>query len=220
MSKISVRRLLAAIVDLYRVEVTVGGPASALLSTALQAIAATPYPRSAMRDDEADSARVSPIGAALSCLEDGGPLDAVLRRLRDAGSQLDWLPDDHLTVGGSSVLDSGCGVVEIVGPDRMFRSPSTRVGFLLMSAGSERPVQQLAAEQVFHVVAGAADWRCGDADWRMAMPGMAVYIPPATPFAIRTQMQPMLALYCRRSEQDKAAATAKKAARREARSRA
>lgn len=202
MSMVPVRRLLTAIVDLYRVEAATGGPAAILLSAVLQAIAATPYPRSAMRDGQPGERQELPVAALLAHVEADGPLDAVLTRLKAAAPHLDWLQD--ATVIRSDKADArlrdGYGAVEIVGPQRIFRSPSTTIGFWLLAPGMALPVQCHAAEQACHVVSGEAEWSHEGGEWRSLTAGSVVHHPPMTRYAVRTLTRPLLVLYCRRGD--------------------
>jgi quercetin dioxygenase-like cupin family protein len=203
MSMVPVRRLLTAIVDLYRAEAASGGPAAVLLSAVLQAIAATPYPRSAMRDGQPAVRQELPVAALLADVEGDGPLDAVLTRLRAAAPHLDWLQDP--AVIGSNKADmrlrDGYGAVEIVGHGRTFRSPSTAIGFWLLAPGLALPVQCHAAEQACHVVSGEAEWSLAGGDWRSLTAGSVIHHPPMTRYAVRTLTRPLLVLYCRRGDQ-------------------
>jgi quercetin dioxygenase-like cupin family protein len=202
MSMVPVRRLLTAIVDLYRAEVATGGPAAMLLAAVLQAIAATPYPRSAMRDGQAAARQELPVAPLLAQVEGDGPLDAVLMRLKAAEPHLDWLQDPAVIRGdkADARLRDGYGAVEIVGPKRTFRSPSTTVGFWLLAPGLALPVQCHAADQACHVVSGEVEWGIEGGEWRSLTAGSVVHHPPMTRYAVRTLTRPVLVLYCRRGD--------------------
>ena len=200
MSKAPVRRLLSAIADLYRSEVATAGEASFMLTSVLQAIASTPYPRAAMRDAETPTARIDkPVSRFVPSLvlPADGPIGEVGRRFVAAEPHLDWLQNPNYTAGrmGADFVDR-YGYVEIVGPQRMFRSPATLVGLLLLGPGVHYPDHSHPAEELYHVVSGTAEWWREGAPWQRVPQGTAIHHPPDVRHAMRTADEPLLALYC------------------------
>ena len=70
------------------------------------------------------------------------------------------------------------------------------IGFLLLGPHTLYPDHAHAAEEVYHVVSGRASWRRGDGPWRPEPPGAVVHHAPHVPHAMRTEHEPLLALYC------------------------
>lgn len=218
MSIVPVRRLLTAIVDLYRAEAALSGPAANFLASVLQAIAATPYPRVTAAQEDAGYHAQPPVRDILANLEGDGPLDAILKRLLAAEPHLDWMQDGSVVGAGAAnaPLRQGYGGLEIVGPQRTFKSPSTTIGFWLLAPGLTLPIQSHAAEQTCHIVSGEAEWSVADGPWRTMIAGALIHHAPGANYTARTLMRPVLVLYCRRG--DPTAASGKGAAGRQGRS--
>jgi mannose-6-phosphate isomerase-like protein (cupin superfamily) len=126
-----------------------------------------------------------------------GPLQAVAHALGRAQAVLDWLQNPNYTtasIGAGFV--SRYGYVELVGPGRAFDTHELLVGFLLLGPHTHYPDHHHAAEEVYHVVSGRAAWRRGNGAWSIKPPGASIHHAPHVPHAMRTEDEPLLALYC------------------------
>jgi hypothetical protein len=87
------------------------------------------------------------------------------------------------------------GWAELLGPYGLFASDTTRLGFLLLGRDTLYPAHAHAAEEVYLVLAGTADWQKGAEPWRPMPPGATIQHTPHLPHAMRTATEPLLAMY-------------------------
>ena len=87
------------------------------------------------------------------------------------------------------------GWAELLGPYGAFACDHARLGLLLLGRETLYPSHAHAAEELYLVLAGTADWRGGDGPWQPRPPGTAIHHPPHLPHAMRTSAEPMLAMY-------------------------
>jgi quercetin dioxygenase-like cupin family protein len=131
----------------------------------------------------------------------GGPL----RQLADAFMAIepisDWLQNPNYTADtiGRAFLES-YGYVELVGPGRPVESDAFLIGFLLLGPGTLYPYHGHQAAEVYHVVAGTAEWWREDQEWTTRPPGAAIAHAPGVRHAMRARDEPLLALYCWQGE--------------------
>jgi mannose-6-phosphate isomerase-like protein (cupin superfamily) len=83
---------------------------------------------------------------------------------------------------------------ELIGPRGPLAAPDCRIGFTLMAAGTFYPLHAHPAEELYLVLSGAALWMAPPAQ-RVAPPGGLILHPSNQPHAMRTDQQPLLALY-------------------------
>ena len=87
------------------------------------------------------------------------------------------------------------GWAELLGPYGLFASDRSRLGFLLLGPDTLYPPHAHAAEELYLVLAGTADWQKGDEPWRAVPPGGTIHHPTRLPHAMRTAGEPLLAMY-------------------------
>lgn len=87
------------------------------------------------------------------------------------------------------------GWTELMGPHGSCVSDTLRLGFLLLGPDALYPSHAHAAEELYLVLAGTADWRRGQEPWRPVQPGSTIHHPPNMSHAMRTNAEPLLALY-------------------------
>ena len=126
-----------------------------------------------------------------------GPLADIAEAFALAEPGLAWLQNSNYTAQrmGPDFVDR-YGYVELVGPARAFESRKLLVGFLLLGPHTLYPDHAHAAEEVYHVVSGRASWRRGDGAWQIEPTGSVIHHTPHMPHAMRTEDEPLLALYC------------------------
>ena len=69
------------------------------------------------------------------------------------------------------------------------------VGFLLLGPDVAYPLHSHEAEEIYLVLSGTAAWRRGGEPWRDEAPGALIHHPSRAPHAMRTEREPLLALY-------------------------
>ncbi|MEZ5855342.1 MAG: dimethylsulfonioproprionate lyase family protein [Hyphomicrobiaceae bacterium] len=199
-------RLLSSITDLYRTTIDEAGPGFQMLGDALHAIAACPYPREALRAPPPANRSVAPVAALVTGLDAGGPLGPIVEQFQAAEPFLDWHQDTELAEKTQDTgFLAGHGMIEIVGPDRLFRSATTRVGLMLLAPNVLYPEHAHVAEEVYHVISGTGAWWQQGEDWTPKPPGSTIHHPSGLAHATRTTSRPMLAVYCWRGPVEVAA---------------
>lgn len=187
--------LLAQIIALYKENAASERAESAMLSRAVEILEDL-----APRQPSTQTRRSLPVRrfrqvALLNA--PSGRLQPLARALEHAEPSLDWLQNPNYTrerMGADFV--EHYGYVELVGPGRAFESREPLVGFLLLGPQTLYPDHDHAAEETYHVVSGRAFWRRGDGAWRDESPGAIIHHAPHVPHAMRTEHEPLLALYC------------------------
>lgn len=179
------RRLLQAIATVYRQ--ASDGP----LAAALPKLAVEPRPGTGKRKPVAQF-----IGQAVA-LGREGPLAAIAGAFAAAEHECDWLQNPNYSEAslGPGYVDR-YGYVELVGPGRPIESADLLVGLLLLGPGMHYPDHAHPAEEIYHVVAGTAEWWREDEGWRRKGPGAVIHHVPMMRHAMRTADEPLLALYC------------------------
>ena len=84
---------------------------------------------------------------------------------------------------------------EIAGQRGPIVSDQNALGVLLLGPEILYPRHHHAAEEVYLVLAGTADWQRDDGPFRRLPPGALVHHPPQARHAMRTGAEPLLALY-------------------------
>ncbi len=198
----AVIRLLSSITDLYRDTVAAKGAGFVMLADALQAIAASPYPKDALRASAPANRTVKPVTSLVANLDASGPHQKIIELFCAAEPFLDWHQEAVLAAkrGAPDAIAQafleGHGYVEIVGPGRLFRSANTRVGLLLMAPSTLYPDHAHPADEVYHVVSGTAEWWQQGDGWIEKPPGTIVHHASGLPHATRTRSELLLAIYC------------------------
>lgn len=193
-------RLLVAISGLYRADAdgadadgaSAGGPMLGAAAARLRGLLAG--------DPKVAGGQRKPVGRFMPDvlrLAATSPLNAVAEAFAAVEPVSDWVQNPNYTAAamGRRFVDS-YGYVELVGPGRPYPSREMRVGLLLLGPGTHYPDHAHAAEEVYHVVAGTAEWWREDRDWHRAPPGSAIHHAPRVRHATRTRDEPLLALYC------------------------
>ena len=87
------------------------------------------------------------------------------------------------------------GWSELIGVRGPIASDRLACGVLLLGPEIEYPPHSHAAEEIYVPLAGAADWLRGGEGWRRRRPGELIHHPSGVAHAMRTDGQPLLALY-------------------------
>lgn len=87
------------------------------------------------------------------------------------------------------------GWTELIGPHGSCAADTLRLGFLLLGPDALYPPHTHAAEELYLILAGTADWRRDQEPWCPVPPGGTIHHPPNMSHAMRTTAEPLLALY-------------------------
>lgn len=142
-----------------------------------------------------------PVAAHLPQLLAAAPPDTrpLVQALQDAAHLLEW----RQTYGPAQVsqrfLDN-YGWSELAGPAGPVPSTELAAGFLILGPGIEYPPHHHEAPELYRPLAGRAAWWRPRGGWHEVAPGETVCHACWEPHAMRTGVQPMLALYLWRGE--------------------
>ena len=88
------------------------------------------------------------------------------------------------------------GAAELIGPDGSIPSDDFRFGLFLIDADSDYQRHRHAADEIYLVIGGRAEWRVeSDASWSARTAGQWMDVASMTPHAIRTGAEPVAMLY-------------------------
>jgi len=113
--------------------------------------------------------------------------------LRDCSTCLHWRKPGFGRL--PATISKGIDVTEIVGPDGTLWNDKIRFGLLLQNPDHLYPNHNHAAEELYFVLAGRADWSADDGDPNSRGKANFVHHMPWQPHAIKTGPEPMLALW-------------------------
>lgn len=125
---------------------------------------------------------ITPFGAAL------------VRDLCRTAPSLDWR-QTYTAKDLDRIFLDNYGWSEIVGAVGPFDSERIACGFLILGPSTHYPRHRHAAEELYVPLRGTAAWQQGDAAWREQPPGTPIHHRSEEPHAMRTAVQPLLALY-------------------------
>lgn len=173
-------------------EASIPAPLADAVRAVRLALAAAPTPRGA------------PCGAPLPVLRwierlgaDGdGTLLAAFAR---CAPQLKWRQSYRIGEVEAGFL-ANYGWTELLGPRAERAVPGAACGLLLLGAHTLYPPHRHEAEEIYVPLSGAADWRRGSGPWTRRRPGEVIHHRSEEPHAMRTDADPLLALYVWRSE--------------------
>lgn len=107
--------------------------------------------------------------------------------------------DLHWRMAGFGRLPSEAteklAVCELIGPNGMFVASDIRIGLLIQTGRFSYPHHWHAAEELYLVMQGTADWAVDDKDPTPRPPGSFVHHKSLQPHRMETRDQPMLALW-------------------------
>ena len=130
-----------------------------------------------------------------------GPLRQLAEAFAVVEPGSDWTqnPNYQADTMGPEFLEN-YGYVELVGPARPVSSQTFLVGFLVLGPETLYPDHSHRAAEVYHVIAGSAEWWRDGEEWITRPPGAVIAHAPAVRHAMRTRGEPLLALYCWQGE--------------------
>jgi hypothetical protein len=131
--------------------------------------------------------------------EDPGAFGSdVVAALHHAASSLAWRQTYTLNDLDAAFLDN-YGWSEILGTTGPLASARIACGFLILGPSTLYPRHRHEAEEIYLPLCGTAAWQQGDAVWRERAPGTVIHHAGYEPHAMRTGVDPLLALYLWRS---------------------
>jgi mannose-6-phosphate isomerase-like protein (cupin superfamily) len=132
------------------------------------------------------------------CLETmhAGPLERLAVVLRESGPRLAWRqnPGYRAALVGPQFLEN-YGYAEIIGRGGLAVSDRVAAGLLLLGPETAYPPHAHPAAEHYYVLSGTARWGLGGSSPTVRPPGSLICHPPDVPHEMRTENDPLLALY-------------------------
>jgi hypothetical protein len=118
----------------------------------------------------------------------------VIAALCQAAPSLAWRRTYTSKESSSAFLDN-YGWTEILGRAGPWPSDKLACGFLILGPATHYPRHRHPAEEMYLPLSGKAAWQQGDSPWQERPPGTPIFHATEEPHAMRTDAQPLLALY-------------------------
>ena len=143
------------------------------------------------------------LGAAtLSCLRHlpraaklASPAEYELARLLADGAQMLHWGQTYTTADFGRHFIDNYGWVELFGTRGHFRNDSIAAGFLILGPGVVYPDHHHVAEEIYIPLTDGTEWRMGEGDFRVRRGGEIIHHASNVSHAMRTDDEPLLALY-------------------------
>lgn len=185
---------LSAVRVLYTVTASGHPMAAQALQPALTAIAGIDRPNRKPERQVKPACQLLPITLIQASKGPLGPIASAFATIEPA---LKWTqnPNYNDEKMGAGYMN-GYAYSNVVGPDGLVDVPGVLIGVLLLGPGRTYPPHAHPAAEVYHVMAGVAEWQSGDEPFSARRPGGWMVHPPWLPHATRTLSDTLLALYC------------------------
>ena len=122
------------------------------------------------------------------------PEQELIAELSSAAPELRWGQTYTAADFGQHFLDN-YGWVELFGTRGHFVHDSMAGGFLILGPGIVYPDHHHIAEEVYIPLTGTAEWRMGEAPFRLRKGGELIHHASNVTHAMRTAAEPLLAFY-------------------------
>lgn len=129
------------------------------------------------------------------CAEIAGEEDrALVRLLCDRAEEFHWGQTYTAADLGQAFIDN-YGWLEVFGTRGHFANDAVAGGFLVLGPGVEYPDHYHVAEELYIPLTGNTEWRMGDDPWHRRAAGEVIHHRSAVSHAMRTGVEPLLAVY-------------------------
>jgi quercetin dioxygenase-like cupin family protein len=114
----------------------------------------------------------------------------------DINAVVDYLPWGRLAAHPPpGVKASGRTFCQLAGPEGPIKDDSFRMGVYFQSPDTDYASHWHNAEEIYFVLSGTAQWQKDKAPFAGQKPGTLIHHLPNQPHAMRTQKEPLLALW-------------------------
>lgn len=185
-------RLLTAVGALYTAEADRRPELAGLLAPLRQALRPRPADRQPARQVKPASALLPQILAAGR----RGPLAEIVEAFATVEPALRWTQNpnyDDAKLGAGYM--AGYAYADFVGPRGLADAAGVAIGVLILGPGRLYPDHNHPAAELYHVLAGTAEWKAGAGGFQPRPPGSAIYHAPFVSHAMRVGDEPLFALY-------------------------
>ena len=122
------------------------------------------------------------------------PIPALAAALSELSPHLQWQRRNNAPPDGTSFHDSHANAL-VVGPEGLEVRDDVWLGMSLLAPDVRYPDHHHPPEEVYVSLAGGAWWNA-NMDWTTPGPGGLIYNPPNILHAMRTDDEPLLAIWC------------------------
>jgi quercetin dioxygenase-like cupin family protein len=122
------------------------------------------------------------------------PIPALAAALSDLSPRLRWQRRNDAPPDGTSFYDGHANAL-VAGPGGLEERDDVWVGISLLAPHVRYPDHRHSPEEVYISLAGGAWWNA-NMDWTKPGPGGLIYNEPNILHAMRTEEQPLLAIWC------------------------
>ena len=122
------------------------------------------------------------------------PIPELAAALNDLSSRLRWKRRNSSSPDGTSFHDGNANAL-VAGPGGLEEREDVWIGISLLAPHVRYPDHQHHPEEVYVSLAGGAWWN-ENMDWTTPGPGGLIYNEPNVLHAMRTEEQPLLAIWC------------------------
>ena len=127
---------------------------------------------------EAAELPVARLLAGIEVASDGPGVSSVLSAFAAAAPILRWVQTAAYKATLSQHFLDNYGYVRVIGPGGLVESSEVSAGLGIWGAGLHYPRHEHPAEETYHVLHGAADFRRGDGPWEPKAVGESVHHEP------------------------------------------
>jgi hypothetical protein len=120
--------------------------------------------------------------------------EVIVCALASLASQLAWAQTYSALDFGAGFLDR-YGWTELIGLRGPIASDRIACGFLFLGPQIEYPRHSHEAEEIYVPLTGPTLWQRSDHEWAYRAPGRPIYHASGLAHAMRTETEPLLALY-------------------------
>lgn len=152
-------------------------------------------PRIDRRPERVTKPACALLPAAIAAAE-RGPLADVARAFALVEPALAWTQNPNYSDAkmGQGYM-AGYAYCDFIGPRGLMDSPQVAMGVMILGPGRLYPDHNHPAAEMYHVVAGTADWSRDGGAFAAKPPGSAIYHAPWVRHAMRINRETLLALY-------------------------
>ncbi|HUS53552.1 MAG TPA: dimethylsulfonioproprionate lyase family protein [Thermohalobaculum sp.] len=111
-----------------------------------------------------------------------------------AAPKLHWW-QSYVATDFSDTFLTRYGFVELLGTRGQFVCDGVAIGITMLGSNIEYPAHHHVAEELYIPISGTADWMRDNGPYTLRLPGAVIHHPSQMHHAMRTNTEPLLALY-------------------------
>ena len=121
--------------------------------------------------------------------------DGFASSIKDLKGKLNWIVNDNYKNIFTDNFFQNESFVEIIGPSGLLISPKIRIGLLLLGEEVFYPSHKHAAIEFYTILSGTSEWQINNMSFEKKAPGDNIFHDKWVPHAMKTNGEPVLALF-------------------------